>query len=44
MAELCQIIEEWLEISRRDGEPLPPPTAGGGYSDAGNREGSVILP
>jgi predicted RNase H-like HicB family nuclease len=26
--ELCQIVDEWLEIAKRDGKPLPPPTAG----------------
>ena len=25
--ELCQIVEEWLELLQRDGKPLPPPTA-----------------
>ena len=27
-AELCQIVDEWLEILKQDGKPLPPPTAG----------------
>jgi len=27
-AELCQIVEEWIEIFQRDGKPLPPATAG----------------
>jgi predicted RNase H-like HicB family nuclease len=22
--ELCQIVEEWIEMYRRDGKPLPP--------------------
>ena len=26
--ELCQIVDEWIEIMKRDGKPLPPPTAG----------------
>ena len=26
--ELCGIVAEWLEFARRDGRPLPPPTAG----------------
>lgn len=26
--ELCQIVEEWLALMRRDGLPLPAPTAG----------------
>ncbi|MEN0110893.1 MAG: hypothetical protein AAF805_09230 [Planctomycetota bacterium] len=27
-AELCQIVDEWLDTMRRDGKPLPEPTAG----------------
>jgi len=26
--ELCQIVEEWVEVMNRDGQPLPPATAG----------------
>lgn len=26
--ELCEIVDEWIEISKRDGTPLPPATAG----------------
>ncbi len=26
--ELCRIVDEWIEIYRQDGRPLPPPTAG----------------
>ncbi len=26
--ELCQIVEEAIEIYRKDGKPLPPPTSG----------------
>ena len=26
--ELCSIVEEWLELARTEGKPLPPPTAG----------------
>lgn len=26
--DLCQIVEEWLEISRQQNKELPPPTAG----------------
>ena len=26
--ELCQIVDEWIEIYRQNGRPLPPPTAG----------------
>lgn len=32
-AELCGIVEEWLEIAAADGRPLPPPTAGVGLAD-----------
>ena len=31
-AQLCQIVEEWLDIFKRDGKPLPPPTAGQGIA------------
>ena len=27
-AELCQIVEEWIELARTDGRSLPPATAG----------------
>lgn len=27
-AELCQIVEESIELYRRDGKPLPPPSVG----------------
>jgi predicted RNase H-like HicB family nuclease len=27
-ARLCRIVDEWIEIMRADGRPLPPPTAG----------------
>ena len=26
--EICDIVEEWIEIYKNDGEPLPPPTIG----------------
>jgi len=26
--ELCQIVEDWLTLLRRDGKPLPPATVG----------------
>ena len=32
-AELCSIVDEWLEIFRQDGKPLPPPTAGQGIAN-----------
>lgn len=27
-AELCRIVDEWIDILQRDGTPLPPATAG----------------
>lgn len=27
-AELCQIVDEWIEIIKKEGKPLPPPTVG----------------
>jgi len=30
--ELCQAVEEWIEIYQGDGEPLPAATAGKEYS------------
>ncbi len=26
--ELCTIVDEWIALMKRDGRPLPPPTAG----------------
>jgi predicted RNase H-like HicB family nuclease len=31
-AELCRIVEEWLETMKKDGKPLPTPTAGRGLA------------
>jgi predicted HicB family RNase H-like nuclease len=31
-AELCTAVEEWIRIHEEDKDPLPPPTAGRGYS------------
>ena len=31
--ELCEIVDEWLEILKQDGKPLPPPTAGKGITE-----------
>lgn len=28
--EQCGIVTEWLDLARRDGKPLPPPTASQG--------------
>lgn len=32
-AELCRIVDDWLEIMRRDNRPLPAPTIGKYFSD-----------
>lgn len=31
-AELCRIVEEWIELLESAGKPLPPPTAGEKFS------------
>ena len=31
--ELCQIVEEAVELYERDGKPLPPPTSGRNLAD-----------
>jgi len=31
-AELCQTVDEWIEIFKKNGRPLPVPTAGREYS------------
>lgn len=30
--ELCEIVEEWIEIARHEVRPLPPATAGTGIA------------
>ena len=30
--ELCEAVEEWIQIQKEDGDPLPDPTAGKEYS------------
>lgn len=32
-AELCQIVEETIELYHKDGKPLPPPTSGRDYAN-----------
>ena len=32
-AALCQIVEETIEVYKRDGKPLPPPTSGRDYAN-----------
>jgi predicted RNase H-like HicB family nuclease len=31
-AELCEIVDETIELILKDGKPLPPPTAGQGIA------------
>ncbi|MDQ1272311.1 MAG: hypothetical protein QG591_941 [Planctomycetota bacterium] len=32
-SELCEIVEETIELYKKDGKPLPPPTAGKDYAN-----------
>lgn len=32
-AQLCDIVEEAIELYKRDGKPLPPPTAGRDFAN-----------
>ena len=32
-AELCEIVEETIELYKQDGKPLPAPTAGRDYAN-----------
>ena len=32
-SELCRIVEETIDLYRRDGQPLPSPTAGKDYAN-----------
>ncbi len=32
-AELCQIVEETIELYKKDGKRLPPPTSGKDYAN-----------
>ena len=32
-AELCQIVDEVIELYQADGKPLPPPTSGRDYAN-----------
>ncbi len=27
-SELCKVVDEWIELMKKDGKPLPPPTTG----------------
>jgi predicted RNase H-like HicB family nuclease len=31
--ELCQVVEETIELYREDGRPLPPPTSGRDFAN-----------
>ena len=31
--ELCEIVQEAIELYRKDGKPLPPPTSGRDYAN-----------
>lgn len=31
--ELCRIVDETVELYRKDGKPLPPPTSGKDYAN-----------
>lgn len=33
-AELCEIVEEAVDLYRREGRPLPPPTSGRDWANA----------
>jgi predicted RNase H-like HicB family nuclease len=32
-AELCRIVEDWIDTLKKDGKPLPPATAGMGVAE-----------
>jgi predicted RNase H-like HicB family nuclease len=32
-SELCDIVEEAIELLKKDGKPLPPPTSGKDYAN-----------
>ena len=32
-ANLCQIVEETIELYKKEGKPLPPPTSGKDYAN-----------
>ena len=32
-AELCQIVDEMIDLHQTDGKPLPPPTSGKDYAN-----------
>jgi hypothetical protein len=32
-AELCELVDETIELYAKDGKPLPPPTSGKDYAN-----------
>jgi hypothetical protein len=32
-SELCEMVEETIELIKKDGKPLPPPTSGKDYAN-----------
>ena len=32
-SELCEIVEEAIDLCKKDGKPLPPPTSGKDYAN-----------
>ena len=32
-AELCELVEETIEVYKKEGRPLPPPTSGKDYAN-----------
>ncbi len=38
-AQLCQVVEETIELYSKEGRPLPPPTAGKDYANLMQRVG-----
>ncbi len=32
-AQLCEMVDETIELIKKDGKPLPPPTAGKDYAN-----------
>lgn len=43
-AELCQIVEEAIELYHKDGKPLPPPTSSRDYINKVQRYKRALTP
>ena len=41
-ADLCAVIEEWIEVSKKDNEPLPPGLAVPGWLEKSPRGSSTF--